>query len=207
MGEKQEKQGNNRRIWPWSLLGILSFVLVIALLWSFCKKDPHIPTLTIQTPQKLSVSQTEEFSLDVMISHLGEDLYPAMSMCIAFDPSRLEFLGIGEGNVFILSTENGTGQQLPRWSYNVQVSNETGQINLMYLDMTGGKYAFSRSLFGEDNNVLLRLKFRLRGSVRPGEVLDLLMEDAVFASSDETRSLAMTTGTLKVRNGKIVVGD
>ena len=34
----------------------------------------------------------------------------------------------------------------------------------MYLDMTGGKNAFSKDLLAEDNNVVLRLKFRLRGS-------------------------------------------
>ena len=38
-------------------------------------------------------------------------------------------------------------------------------------------------------------------------VLDLILEDAVFAASDESQSLAMTTGTLKTRNGKIVTGE
>jgi len=54
---------------------------------------------------------------------------------------------------------------------------------------------------------VLCLRFRLRGSVRPGDVLDLILEDAVFAASDESQSLAMTTDTLKIRNGKIVVGE
>ena len=77
----------------------------------------------------------------------------------------------------------------------------------MYLDMTGGRNAFTKELLAEDYNVVLRLKFRLRGSVRPGDVLDLIVEDAVFAASDETQSLAMTTNTLKAKNGKIVVGE
>jgi hypothetical protein len=85
--------------------------------------------------------------------------------------------------------------------------NKTGLINIMYLDMTGGKNAFTEELLAEDYNVVLRLKFRLRGSVRPGDVLDLIVEDAVFAASDEKQSLAMTTDTLKVKNGKIVVGE
>ena len=54
---------------------------------------------------------------------------------------------------------------------------------------------------------MLRLKFRLRGSVRSGDICDLIFDDAVFAASDETQSLAMTRDTLKVRNGKIVVGE
>jgi hypothetical protein len=77
----------------------------------------------------------------------------------------------------------------------------------MYLDMTGGKNAFSKDLLAEDNNVVLRLKFRLRGSVRAGDVCDLIVEDAVFAASDETQSLAMTMNSLTVKNGKIVIGE
>ena len=141
------------------------------------------------------------------ISELGDTLYPAMSMSICFDPSRLEFMGVEEGNVFILSDENSSGQQLPNWNCNVQNSNDTGLINIMYLDMTGGRNAFSKELLADDYNVVLRLQFRLRGSARPGDVLDLIVEDAVFAASDETQSLAMTTDTLKIKNGRLVIGE
>ena len=130
-----------------------------------------------------------------------------MSMSVGFDASRLDFLGVEEGNVFVLSAESSTGQQLPEWNCNVQNSNTTGRINIMYLDMTGGKNAFSKELLAEGSNVVLRLRFRLRGSVRPGDVLDLILEDAVFAASDETQSLAVTTNTLKTRNGRLVIGE
>ena len=197
-----------KKRWPW-LVGGCALITAIVLLLVQCSGESTVsePTLVVETPQKLSASQTEEFSLDVTISQLGDARYPAMSMSIAFDPSRLEFLGVEEGNLYILSNENTAGQALPEWSCNVQSSNDTGTINIMYLDMTGGKNAFTKDLLAEDDNVVLRLKFRLRGSVRPGDVLDLIVEDAVFAASDETQSLAMTTGTLKTRNGKIVVGD
>ena len=99
------------------------------------------------------------------ISDLGEAIYPAASFSIRFDPSRLEVLGVEEGDGFILDDENQLGQQLPDWSVNVQNSNDTGLISILYLDMTGGRYAFSRDLLAEENNVVLRLKFRLRGSV------------------------------------------
>ena len=164
------------------------------------------PTLTVETPQKLSISGTDTFVLDVTISSFGDAIYPAASMSIVFDASRLEFLGVEEGNVFIKS-DNTSGQTLPEWSYNTAACNESGKINVMYLDMTGGKNAFSKELLSEDNNVVLRLKFRLRGSVRAGDVCDLIVEDAVFAASDETKSLAMTTKTLTVKNGKLVIGE
>ena len=164
------------------------------------------PILTVESPQRLSATQTDTFVLDVTISTLGEAIYPAASMSISFDASRLEFLGIEEGNVFIHSS-NSSGQALPEWNYNTAACNASGKINVMYLDMTGGKNAFSKNLLAEDDNVVLRLKFRLRGSVRAGDVCDLIVEDAVFAASDEAQSLAMTTNTLTVKNGKIVIGE
>ena len=207
-GKFESTEKKKRKKWPWILAICLLLIAAAALYYFyFYQGDSGTPTLIVETPQKLSASQTEEFTLDVTVSALGEARYPAMSMSIAFDSSRLEFLGVEEGNIFILSDENSNGQQLPDWSCNVQNSNDTGRINIMYLDMTGGKNAFSKELLAEDYNVVLRLKFRLRGSVRTGDVLDLIVDDAVFAASDETQSLAMTTDTLKVKNGKIVVGE
>ena len=200
---------NKKKILIGTGIGVFVISLLI-IIFLFTNKDNlpfGTPTLTIETPQKISISETEELTLDVTISSLGEAVYPAASMSISFDSSRLEFLGVEEGNVFISSAESGVNQKLPEWSVNPDQCNKTGKINIMYLDTTGGKNAFSREFLAEDNNVALRLKFRLRGSMRSGDVCDLIFEDAVFASSDETQSLAMTTGTLKVKDGKIVAGE
>lgn len=187
--------------------GVLLLLLILFLLFmNWDKITGGTPTLTIETPQKISKSETEEFTLDVTISSFGDAIYPAASMSISFDPSRLEFLGIEEGNVFI-QNDGDVPQKLPNWSCNPEQCNKSGKINIMYLDTTGGKNAFSKELLAEDDNVVLRLKFRLRGSVRNGDICDLIFDDAVFAASDETQSLAMTTDTLKVRDGKIVIGE
>ena len=203
---KFETARKKKKKWPW-ILGVCLLLSAAVLFYFFYQSDSGMPTLIVETPQKLSASQSGEFTLDVTISDLGEARYPAMSMSISFDASRLEFLGVEEGNIFILSDENSSGQQLPDWNCNTQTSNDKGLINIMYLDMTGGRNAFSRDLLAEDHNVVLRLKFRLRGSARPGDVLDLIVEDAVFAASDETQSLAMTTNTLKTKNGRLVIGE
>ena len=190
--------------------GVLVLLLILfLLLFKGCSHNIFggTPTLTIETPQKISKTESEEFMLDVTISSFGDAIYPAASMSIAFDPSRLEFIGIEEGNVFIRNDEGEIPQKLPDWSCNPEQCNKSGKINIMYLDTTGGKNAFSKELLAEDDNVVLRLKFRLRGSVRSGDIFDLIFDDAVFAASDETESLAMTRDTLKVRNGKIVVGE
>ena len=189
-----------------AFMGGLILLLLLSLLLARCTGiGEKKPVLAVETPQKLSASQTETFTLDVTISDLEETLYPAMSMSIRFDPSCLEFLGIEEGNVFV--TDSQVGRALPQWSCNPQQCNKSGLINIMYLDLTGGKSAFTKTLLAEENNVVLRLSFRLRGSARSGDVYDLILEDAVFAASDETQSLAMTRETLKTKNAKIVVGD
>ena len=207
-GKYESTEKKKRKKWPWILAVCLALIAAAALYYFYFNQgNSGTPTLIVETPQKLSVSQTEDFTLDVTVSDLGDARYPAMSMSISFDSSRLEFLGVEEGNIFILSDENSSGQKLPDWSYNVQTANETGMINIMYLDMTGGRNAFTKDLLADDYNVVLRLKFRLRGSVRPGDVLDLIVEDAVFAASDETQSLAMTRDTLKVKNGRLVIGE
>ena len=188
--------------------GALALLLILLLLFmNWDRITGGTPTLTIETPQKISKSQSKEFTLDVTISSFGNAIYPAASMSISFDSSRLEFVGIEEGNVFIRNDESEIPQKLPEWSCNPDVCNKSGKINIMYLDTTGGKNAFSKDLLAEDDNVVIRLKFRLRGSVRSGDVCDLIFDDAVFAASDETKSLAMTTNTLRVRNGKIVIGE
>ena len=207
-GKYESTEKKKRKKWPWIVVICLLLIAAAALYYFyFYQGDSGTPTLIVETPQKLSVSQTEDFTLDVTVSDLGDARYPAMSMSITFDSSRLEFLGVEEGNIFILSDENSSGQQLPNWSCNVQSSNDTSLINIMYLDMTGGRNAFTKDLLADDYNVVLRMKFRLRGSVRPGDVLDLIVEDAVFAASDETQSLAMNRDTLKIKNGRLVIGE
>jgi hypothetical protein len=196
-----------KKRWLWLLAACILIIALILMLTQCGGPDAGMPTLTVETPQKLSKTETTEFTLDVTISDLGDALYPAMSMSIAFDASRLEFLGVEEGNVFVYDTENTTGRQLPQWSYDTASSNASGRINIMYLDLTGGKHAFSKGLLAEDDNVVLRLRFRLKGSVRRGDVMDLILDDAVFAASNENDSLAMNRNTLKARNGKIVIGE
>lgn len=204
----QEKSGSKKKI-VIIISIILAAIAAAVLIFIFTKKiiDEKSPTITIETPQKMKANDTEEFSLDVSINTLGEELYPAASVSISFDSSRLEFLGVTEGNVFVLNNESTSKQKLPEWSYNVDKCNETGKINIMYLDVTGGTHAFSKNLLAEEDNVLLRLNFKLRGSVRAGDVIDLTFDDAVFAASVEEQSLATAKDTLRAKNSKIVLGS
>ena len=206
MSGRFQGKSTKRRIPVVVLTGVLVFVMILSLVLArYSGIDRRLPVLTVETPQKLSVSQTDTFALDVTISELGDTLYPAMSVSLSFDPSCLEFLGVEEGNLFV--TDSQVGRKLPQWSCNPEQCNKAGKINIMYLDLTGGKESFTQSLLAEEDNVVLRLSFRLRGSARSGDVFDLIVEDAVFAASEESQSLATTQKTLKVKNAKIVVGD
>ncbi len=184
---------------------LLIIILLIILLLPEKIKNPDKPTLTIVTPPKQSISAKEEFSVDVSLSALGEEIYPAASVSIVFDSSRLEFMGIEEGNIMITGDErsDGNSSQLPEWSVDTERSNKTGQINIMYLDMTGGRYAFTKETMG-DNHILMRLDFRLRGSAEDGGIYNLEITDAVFATTDENKSLASINDTLITENGKVV---
>lgn len=194
-----------RKHWVTALIGagVLLLVLLGALLLHHSANKT--PCLSIVAPSKVSLSGNREVVVDVTVSDLGAALYPAASASILFDPSRLEFLGVQEGNVFVRDSE--LGQTLPEWSCNPAQCNKIGQINVMYLDLTGGANAFERQLLADEGNVLMRLAFRLRGSARAGDVYELTVEDAVFAASNEKESLAMLPGTLIVRNGRIAVED
>ena len=205
-----KKTANKRtRILVLILIGIvlLAGIVTLLLLRENGVLSRREALVFLETPDKVSVSDREPFSLALYLSDLGEALYPAASFSICFDAANLEFLGIAEGNVRTLGGQGDSPYRLPTWSVNVARSNETGKINLMYLDTTGGKYAFTRAALSEEDNILLYLNFRLRGSVRAGDVYELYFEDAVFAASDETQSLAMSRDTLRTKSGRIVIGD
>ena len=192
------------------IIGAASLVLLLVFIFLFLHRGgilPSAPAVTVETPAKMEEKDREPFSLELQLTSLGETVYPAASFSISFDPAKLEFLGISEGNVIIKNSESISGTALPEWNVNAERSNETGIINIMYIDMTGGKNAFSKELLREQDNVLLLLNFRLRGSVRAGDILELSLDDAVFAASDEAESLSSAAGTLRTVNGRIVIGE
>lgn len=192
-------------------LGAILLIAAVVIPFLFLRgcgdESVAAPAVSIETRGNLSASDREPFSLELRLTTLGEDIYPAASFCIAFDPSKLEFLGIEEGNVSVTDPESSSGFKIPEWSVDITRSNQTGKINLMYLDMTGGRYAFRNEALRESGNIVLRLRFRLRGSAVSGDIYEISFEDAVFAASDENKSLASAKNTLSTANGRIIVGD
>ena len=207
----EEKKNSKKKV----IIIIAALVLIaLAVLVFFLFGDGGAlslaPAVTIETPNKMSWSDRGEFTLDVTLSDLREgELYPAASFSMNFDANKLEFLGLEEGNVLVPCEKkaNGAVTELPKWGVNVERSNEIGQINVMYLDLTGGRQAFSKDLLPDGDRVLFRLKFKLRGSVQSGDIIEISFADAVFAASDEKDSLASVKNTLKTHSGRVIIGN
>lgn len=205
----EEKKNSKKK----TIIIVLLVLLALAVLALFLFRDGGAlslaPAVTIETPNKMSQSDRDEFTLDVTLSDLRDGLYPAASFSINFDSNKLEFLELEEGNVLVPCEKkaNGAVTELPGWGVNVGRSNEIGQINVMYIDLSGGRRAFSKDLLPDGDRVLFRLKFKLRGSVQSGDIIEISFADAVFAASDEKDSLASTKNTLKTRSGRVVIGD
>ncbi len=175
------------------------------------KKELNKPVLSLIPPKPIEYSSREEFVVDVQLSALPHNLYPAASISVTFDNTKLEFTGAKLGTMMTYGDKraNGYSFDIPQWSCNTEISNSKGEINAMYLDTTAGKYAYCSEGFDSDKkNIVLRLGFKLKDSAISGESYNLTFKDGVFAviDGDESKeSLAMKMGTLRTNNCRIVV--
>lgn len=178
-------------------ISISVILLVACIIFTLFFSEQKKPDIRPESTISLVSSSVDEdsFQADVVLSALDEVTYPAFSICIAFEPEQWEFIGLREGNVHVLD-ETETGK-LPEWKVDIDQSNASGQINILYLDESSGKYAFSDKLLDrQKNNILFSLDFRQREY--NGTSPELIIEDAVFASRE--KSLASIDGTLNIQN-------
>lgn len=196
------------------IIGVSIGVIVLALISFFIFKLLWViktPTLTLVPTAPLEVSNRDEFTVDVILSDLPKNIYPAASVTIGFDKNKLEFTGTKLGTMMTHgnTTIDKNSFDIPLWACNVEKANQIGQINTMYLDMTAGKYSYSNEGFdNKSKNVVLRLGFKLKDSVVKGEVYNLTIHDAVIATVNgdkERTSLATNQNTLRAKSSKIVI--
>ena len=196
-----------------SVLAVLAVAIIIIIFTNRNSQTAKVgnlftgPAVFIEIPDKMGEKNREEFDLAVYVTKLSSDVYPAASFSISFDPSKMEFLGLEEGNVLIEDTDLPGGTNLPDWNVDVESSNKTGNINIMYLDFSGKEKGFKQELLYDSDNVLFYLKFKLRGSVRKNEMYDISFKDAVFACEEDEKSLSMLNKKLKTKDSKVVITD
>ncbi|MDR1628763.1 MAG: hypothetical protein LBS36_00895 [Oscillospiraceae bacterium] len=188
-----------------------AIIIMMILLMGGATEKLFAPSLTLLSPAPVAVDNRDEINVDVLLSDLPDRVYPAASLSVRFDKNKLEFLGARQGTMMTLgdSTQEEVTYNIPIWKSDAAFANQTGELNTMYLDVTGGKFAYVREGFQKDEkDILLRLRFRLRDSAQVGEIYDITVTDAVIATigGAETRtSLATAMRTLKAYSAKIVV--
>jgi len=196
------------------IIGASTAVIIVAVIIFLIFKIFWViktPTLTLVPPTPIEVSNRDEIIIDVVLSDLPKNIYPAASSTLGFDKNKLEFTGTKLGTMMTHgdTTIDKNSFDIPLWNCNVENANKGGQINTMYLDMTAGKYAYSNEGFDKKSkNVVLRLGFKLKDSAVKGEVYNITIHDAVMATVNgdkEKTSLSTNQNTLRAKSCKIVV--
>lgn len=171
----------------------------------------EIPTINLVPSKNIGVNEKKEFEVDVVLSSLPADIYPAASVSISFNKDKLEFTGVKKGEMQTYGNISSSGENfvVPLWDCDIKASNDSGKINAMYLDKTAGKFAYNKLGFDkESKNVVLRLNFKLKNNVKQGEKYTLDIKDAIFATVNgdkDNTSLSSIKGTLKVSGCEIVI--
>ncbi|MBO3445420.1 hypothetical protein [Clostridium sp. CCUG 7971] len=173
----------------------------------------EVPSINLIPPNKIDVNNKEEFDVDVVLSSLPSNIYPAASISIYFDKDKLEFTRVKKGTMQAYGDKSSNGKDfsVPYWEYDTEASNMNGQINTMYLDKTAGRFAYNKDGFdNKSKNVVIRLGFKLKEGVKPGETYPLNIKDVVFATINgdkDNTSLSSSRNTLKINDCELVVQD
>lgn len=212
---KSNTNKNRRAIWI-SVLIILALIAVLVILLKNCKNTDK-PVLSLSVADDIKADLRDEFTVDLVLSDLPDEIYPAASAVISFDKNKLEFTGVKQGTMLIYEGYNpleNTSEKAPQmispiWSANTDISNKTGEISTIYLDMTSGENAYSVAGFKKGHNdVVIRLGFKLKDSVSSGDKIAVEILDAAFAVSggDSNGRSLLSSGeysTLGIKNIEI----
>lgn len=191
-------------------------VIIMGILGAMIfNKDVQIlsfdPTISLEPPSPVEVGSKDEIIVDVKLSKLPTNIYPAASLSVGFDNNKLEFTGVKMGTMETYGDKivNGSDYTIPTWDCDVETSNSRGQVNAMYIDMTTGKFAYNADGFEKDTkDIVLRMAFKLKDSAQKGDTYYLEIKDAVFATIDgdkDKTSLSTANKTLKSNDCSIVV--
>jgi hypothetical protein len=135
----------------------------------------------------------------VRLTNLPTGVYPGASLAVEFDRQKLEFIEARQGTMKTLA--GGGKFNIPIWAADPAYANREGQVKAMYLDQTGGDFAYTDQGFAKGTgDCVLRLVFRLRDAAWTGDRLELAVTDAVFATTDnELRHSSLATAARTLR--------
>ena len=190
------------------ILALAAIVLVGGTIYSIQKTKDNKIDLVSETEAttkdvELYFNSSEDsrdsniVNVDLKVSHLPSNIYSSASFSINFDKDRLEFIDLKKGDILTYSSKS------PDWQYDVNNSNKTGLINVIYLDSSGGRESFTNKSISSDKNSILRLEFKLKDNIENADGLSLKIEDAVFATIKgdlDNTSLSTKKKTIKTKN-------
>ena len=93
---------------------------------------------------------------------------------------------------------------VPEWTFDIDASNKSGIVNAIYLDKSGAKNSYYKSGFEKGKkDVVLNLVFKLKEEAKSGDMLNLNISDAVFATVNgdtDNSNLSTAKNTMKNKN-------
>lgn len=202
-----------KRTWIAGVVAALVMIgiLIVSALGSSVDEETGEPSVTLMSPPPAVKSEKEEIIIDVVVSNLPDEIFPAASLSVEFPTDKLEFANVKAGTMMITNTvaQESVEYQIPSWEYDVPAANELGIVNTMYLDMTGGQCAYTRDGFIKgEKDILISLIFKLKEEAQAGDIYNVNIKDAVFATiDDEDTGLATNNNTLKAYPAKIMVKE
>lgn len=190
-----------------------AIIILIAVAGIIIKQSE--PTLELQIHnKKIEATSKDEIIVSAVLRNMPDNEYPAASAVIIFDNNKLEFVGTALGtmqsyNDYDPNRDKTPAYKIPEWLCNPALSNQNGQINLMYLDTTAGKNAYTKNGYEKQTrDIPFKLIFKLKSSVIPNEKLEIAIKEAVFATNEGGQSTLSTKenyGKLAVKNLKVQV--
>lgn len=197
------------------IIGLVSCiaVIIIATAGVLIKQSEPALELKVQN-KKVEATSKDEIIVSAVLRNMPDNEYPAASAIITFDNNKLEFMGTALGtmqsyNDYDPNRDKTPAYKIPEWLCNTALSNQNGQINLMYLDTTAGKNAYTKDGYEKKTrDIPFKLIFKLKSSVIPDEKLEIGIKEAVFATNEGGKSTLSTKenyGKLVTKNLKIKV--
>lgn len=190
------------------ILVIFPIVIVLLVLSIFIIKDKMIPKLKlVTTTSVISYDSNEEIRVQAVLTDLPDNIYPAANVSIEFDKDKLELVDFTIGTMKVYddydeASDDEPKFKIPQWTYNLDMANEQGIINAMYLDTTVGKNAYIKDGFKKGkNDIPFQLIFKLKKSVIADEKLEIKINEAMFATV--TGSEDKSTLSTKDNYGKL----
>lgn len=154
--------------------------------------------LSLSYDKEISEGSQEEIVIPVKLSYLPSGVFSSASMSVEFDKDKLEFIGVKKG------TMQDYSKTVPEWTFDVDASNKSGVVNAIYLDKSGAKNSYYKSGFEKGKkDVVLNLVFKLKEEAKSGDMLNLNIADAVFATVNgdtDNSNLSTAKNTMKNKN-------